>query len=263
MKCNYHTHTSRCHHAVGSDEDYVKAALDAHFDELGFSDHMPWPFAHGFVSDCRMVMDELPDYLASIHRLQEKYRGQISIRLGLESEYFPRYRDHLTRLLDNGSVEYLILGAHFLDTEECNPYIGPLCREDDGVKRYAEAVIRAMDTGLFRCLAHPDVFMIYRMKPEEFTPACEEATRDIAKAAAEHHIPMEYNLLGLLSQLEGRAPRGYPCDRFWEVAKPVAGDVMIGVDAHDPRLLTHPQTFQTAVTRLTGMGYQPLHSLKL
>ena len=24
MKSNYHTHTERCHHAVGSDEDYEK-----------------------------------------------------------------------------------------------------------------------------------------------------------------------------------------------------------------------------------------------
>ena len=29
MKCNYHTHTYRCQHAVGKDEDYVRAALDA------------------------------------------------------------------------------------------------------------------------------------------------------------------------------------------------------------------------------------------
>ena len=44
MKANYHTHTFRCGHASGKDEDYVKAAVNRKFDVLGFSDHVPWPY---------------------------------------------------------------------------------------------------------------------------------------------------------------------------------------------------------------------------
>ncbi|MFR5796189.1 MAG: PHP domain-containing protein [Christensenellales bacterium] len=44
MKANYHTHTARCGHATGTDEDYVLAAIEQGFDELGFSDHVPWPY---------------------------------------------------------------------------------------------------------------------------------------------------------------------------------------------------------------------------
>ena len=58
MKCNYHTHTMRCHHAVGEDEAYVLAALEAGFDELGFADHAPWPYASHFVSNIRMSMED-------------------------------------------------------------------------------------------------------------------------------------------------------------------------------------------------------------
>ena len=32
MKYNYHTHTSRCFHARGTDEEYVLAAIEAGFD---------------------------------------------------------------------------------------------------------------------------------------------------------------------------------------------------------------------------------------
>ena len=42
-KTNYHTHTKRCMHAEGTEADYVKAALDAGLDVLGFSDHGPFP----------------------------------------------------------------------------------------------------------------------------------------------------------------------------------------------------------------------------
>ena len=41
MRANYHTHTSRCNHAVGSEEDYVIHAIEQGFDILGFSDHTP------------------------------------------------------------------------------------------------------------------------------------------------------------------------------------------------------------------------------
>ena len=34
-KNNYHTHTTRCFHAIGKDEEYVKAAIKAGIKELG------------------------------------------------------------------------------------------------------------------------------------------------------------------------------------------------------------------------------------
>ena len=36
MIANYHTHTPRCNHAVGSEEEYVQQALKAGIKILGF-----------------------------------------------------------------------------------------------------------------------------------------------------------------------------------------------------------------------------------
>ena len=47
-KNNYHTHTTRCFHAIGKDEEYVKAAIQANIKELGFSDHTPWHYDSSF-----------------------------------------------------------------------------------------------------------------------------------------------------------------------------------------------------------------------
>ena len=49
MKVNLHTHTVRCGHAVGTDEEYVLAAIAAGFTKLGFSDHNPFPYENGSV----------------------------------------------------------------------------------------------------------------------------------------------------------------------------------------------------------------------
>lgn len=261
MKCNYHTHTTRCHHAMGTDEAFVQAAVDAGYDVLGFADHAPWPYAHGFVSNMRMTMEELPDYVNSIKALQNKYAGQIQLHIGLESEYFPRYSDHLRRLLDSGTIEYLILGPHFTDSDECTPYVPPLCREDDGVKRYAEHCVTAMETGLFRYIAHPDLYLRYR-GPEQFNPVCQDAARDIAVCARAQGMAMEYNLLGLLNQMRGMGC-GYPSECFWRAVKPYAGDVILGVDAHEPEHLLNASTWERGTAFLTELGYTPIDHLTL
>ena len=46
MKTNYHTHTTRCHHATGSDEEFVLSAIKGGYQELGFSDHTPVSYTH-------------------------------------------------------------------------------------------------------------------------------------------------------------------------------------------------------------------------
>ena len=35
MKMNLHTHTPRCHHAIGSEREYIERAIAAGLDTLG------------------------------------------------------------------------------------------------------------------------------------------------------------------------------------------------------------------------------------
>ena len=39
MLANYHTHTPRCGHAIGSERQYIERAIEEGFKVLGFSDH--------------------------------------------------------------------------------------------------------------------------------------------------------------------------------------------------------------------------------
>ena len=262
MKANYHTHTTRCQHAIGADEEYVRAALRGGFDILGFADHAPWPFRGGFVSGIRMLPEELMEYVSAIGALREKYVEKLTIHIGLEAEYFPRYHDHLLRMREQG-IAYYILGQHYADSEEDTMYAGLECRTDDGVRRYAEAVARGIQTGLYRYLAHPDLFMRVRYD-EDFTPACEEAADMICQAAKEQGMPLEYNLAGLSSrerdykggaarQYGGR--RGYPSPAFWQYARKWGNMAIIGVDAHAPDELTDAPLWQHAQNQLRNLGY--------
>ena len=260
LLANYHTHTSRCFHAVGSDADYVEAALDAGYQVLGFSDHSPWPFSSGFRSHIRMHPDQLSDYIASVCHLREVYEGRITLHLGLEAEYFPRYRDWLLSMRDQG-IEYYVLGQHYADSEEDTPYTGLECKEDDGVLRYAESTVAAIRTGLFAYLAHPDLFMRHRTD-EQFNQACEEASDMICQACLEMHLPIEYNPAGLIGQMNGKS-RGYPSTPFWEYARKYHNPVILGVDAHDPAHLTHPSARSVALQTLDSLGYTVIDRLPM
>lgn len=257
MKANYHTHTPRCQHATGTEEEYIQEALRGGFDILGFADHAPWPYRSSFVSGIRMLPEELPGYVASIRALRERYAGKLAIHIGLEAEYFPRYHDHLLRMRDEG-IGYYILGQHYADSEEETMYAGLECRTDDGVRRYAEAVVRGIRTGLYRYLAHPDLFMRLRYD-EDFNAACEEAADMICQAAKEQGMPIEYNLAGLTSReidlVMGRRSRGYPSPAFWQYARKWNNVAIIGVDAHEPDALADAALWQRAEEKLRAWGY--------
>ena len=251
MKHNFHTHTTRCKHAIGTDEQYVLAALESGFDVLGFADHAPWAFTSDYVSHCRMLPSQWADYKQSVLSLKERYAGQVDIHLGLECEYYARYFDQLRRLRDDG-CEYFILACHFLDTEEINPYVGHSCQADDEVLRYAEQTVQGIRTGLYSYVAHPDLYMMYR---DELSPVCMEAADMICQAAKEAHMPIEYNLLGLLGELTDH-PRGYPNADFWRYVRKWDNDVILGVDAHDPAQFRNPIVWDTAMTRLETLGFR-------
>ena len=119
MLTNYHTHTTRCGHAEGTEEEYILTALRCGFKVLGFSDHTPWAYATpGFVSRIRMLPSQLDDYVLTLRGLREKYADNLHIRIGLEAEYFPAYLGWLREEMERLDIEYLILGCHYDTTDE-------------------------------------------------------------------------------------------------------------------------------------------------
>ena len=264
---NYHTHTWRCQHAGGAEEDYVRAAIDAGFVVLGFSDHTPWPYDSDFVSGMRMRLDQLEDYLDTVRGLREKYAGQILIPVGLECEAFPKYMGWLADLKAR-SLDYLILGNHYDLRDDADHdrfddaggfYFGR-CTRPAHVRRYAERTIAGMRTGLFDYVAHPDLFChVYR----RFDADCAAAARDICQAAVALDIPLEYNLLGIQyhARFEERNVLGYPCPRFWEIAAECGCRAIVGFDAHQPEHLRRRDLFENGLNFLWGLGIDTLYRL--
>ncbi len=240
MKTNYHTHTPRCHHAHGSEEEYVLAAIEAGFEELGFSDHTPWIYDSDFVPTMRMNIDELDNYIDTIRALKEKYKDQISIKVGLECEYFPTKMEWLKNIIQTKQLDYVILGHHFKDSDEFHIYYGTPTHDVTLLKTYVDTAIQAMDTGLYTYMAHPDVMNFIDIHSNDYI---QEMTR-LCIAAKQRNIPLEYNLLGLISK------RHYPNPVFWKIASNIGCKVIIGVDCHETYQMGLKEVYNEAIEYL-------------
>lgn len=221
QKFNYHTHTTRCGHAQGSDESYVLEAIKNGYTHIGFSDHAP--YTNGYSAGERMHKEELQDYVSSIKALKEKYKDQIHIALGLEFEY---YETHLEELMQyKKEMDYMLLGQHdaCLYGKDFYSY-----SSDEDILEYASLIEKA----------------------------CEKATHIICKSAEKHHVYLEINLNGLRygkRQIGNEYRYTYPYRKFWEIASQYDVKCIYGLDAHKPEKYADKECYRIVDEVLKGI----------
>ncbi len=257
MRNNYHTHTGRCLHAYGSDEEYVMKAIESGMSELGFSDHGPFP-DHDY--GLRMQYSELDSYLRTVDVLNNKYRDRIKLFKGLEIEYYPSYNDYYRLLLDEKKLDYLALGAHsFYDRngEFRNIFFAG---STDEIEDYSANICSAIETGFFTFVAHPDILFINNLPIDQ---KVRNACTRIIDCAAEHDMILEYNANGY--RRERRLyPDGfrypYPHPFFWEEAAKRNIRVIIGSDCHAPDQV-YDESFTYAERKAEELGLNLIDSI--
>lgn len=229
LKNNYHTHTSRCHHAVDEDEAYVLEAIRAGIETLGFSDHIP--FLNGPESRIRMDISEMNGYLENIRYLRDKYADQIRILVGFEAEYIDDEIPFYQSLLNENKVDYLIFGNHLYEGYETS---SQRIENAAQLQQYVDRAIAGMKSGLFQYLAHPDLFMV---NIKDFDENCVKASEQLCQAALDLDMPIEFNCEGLRDHLNGHIFKNgttlaYPHPQFWKIAAKMKNKVILGADAH-------------------------------
>ena len=230
FRFNLHSHTYRCGHALGEDEEYVLAAIKAGFKALGFSDHVMLPGINQPI--IRGERSDLGGYRSSINELKKKYADQIEIHLGFECEWYrERFEGYYKELLSELGFEYLILGQHcFIENGDFRWYAS-IHDEEEMVRRYTDDLIAGMESGLFLYVAHPDIFLSWL---DDIPPFAEAAIRRICEASVRLSVPLEVNM-GPSRRPGSRPPFEYPNDHFWEVASEMGVKAIVGVDAHNPK----------------------------
>ncbi len=163
--CDTHTHTARCGHAVGRDEEIVEAAVARGLSAIAITDHAPfyWLPPERHDPSLAMAADELPGYVESVLDLQARYRGRIEVLLGIEADYVAGREDELARLLSAYPFDVVLGSVHLIDgwLVDAPSSLARLSQGQGEVDRvwasYAELLIAATRSGLFDVLAHLDL----------------------------------------------------------------------------------------------------------
>jgi histidinol-phosphatase (PHP family) len=225
-------HTPRCNHASGSILDYAEAALQHGLTEIGMSDHSPLP--DGFDASWRMKHSELDHYLNELSHVQTMMKRQgLTVRYGLEIDFYPDNESYIQELLDYYPWDYVIGSIHFLgDWGFDNP------EDQSGWQHwglaqawcaYFDAVAASAASGLFDIIGHPDLLKKYNhcQPNDETVHAAENRMLQAVKNAG---VALEISSAGL------RKPVAEIYPRHTMVAKAAHLDIPFayGSDAHKP-----------------------------
>ena len=250
---NLHTHTFRCNHAIGDDEDYVLEAIKNSYSTMGFSDHAPYVFPKSHTSSFRMSTDLAGDYAGSVKALKKKYENDIDIKLGFETEWYPKFIEKELEFLKSFKNDYLILGQHYTDSE-VEPwarYTGSRTDSVETLDKYIAQLLEGAESGEFVYVAHPDLINFTGDREIYINKMGEMARR--LKAV---DIPLEFNMLGFSDG------RNYPNDDFWKIVSETKNRVVIGLDAHAPEVYSDTELLKAGKEKLASFGITPIEKIE-
>lgn len=240
-----HMHTPLCKHAWGEPEEYCAQAVKAGLKGVIFTCHCPMP--DSFWPSVRMSEGEFDLYLSLVQRAKEAFAGKLDVRLGIESEFFPGYEKYIEGLHQRADFDYCLGGLHWQAKEYLNKFEQGTI---EGFRRtYFEHLAVSAETGLYDCVAHPDLVKNYH--PDSWCFAIIKNTvANVLDRIAKTGVAMELNTSGLNKSYSEMNPGNEMLRMMAERKIPV----VIGSDAHKaPRVGEH---FVTALNNLAEAGYE-------
>ncbi len=222
MRIDIHNHTTRCNHAEGSIDEYIKKAIELGIDIYGFGEHAPMDFDQGY----RLSFGEMANYEQEVLELKECYKNEIEILLGYEVDWLPGFMDK--RVL-GAKVDYLIGSVHFIDKWGFdNPeFIGGYKERDIDViwEDYFEAIRMMAKSNLFDIVGHLDLLKVFKFLPKkDIRLLAKKALKAIKKA----DMTIEINTSGLRKPIK----EIYPSKALLQEAFALDIPITFSSDAH-------------------------------
>lgn len=229
---DYHVHERHSRDAATAlIPEYVASAEARGVHEIAFTTHFITVGPDVAIS---IREDEIPEYIEDIRRAQETTK--VKLLAGLEVDYFPGEERHLEQVLGSHDLDFILGSTHYVNgvdigsqTQAEGFFAGrPIKRAAD---EYYKVWRRAIESGLFDVMAHPDYWRKYLHFYGRTAPWGEygSAVFDALQAAADNGVGIEVNTSG------ERAGTGhfYPLQEFL-VAAHEAGleTVTVGSDSH-------------------------------
>lgn len=254
MKFDLHTHHTRCGHATGNIEDYIKAAIDADLQIIGISDHSPYFYHekdHPF-AQITMARSDFPNYIAEVLQLKEQYKDKIEVLLGIESDYFPQHVASYIEAYKDIPFDYLIGSVHqvngvsIFNKKRWNGLTEQQMIEEK--QAYYTLIAQSAQSGMFDILGHIDAMKGYF--PAFSDIPCQTTIDDTLRIIADQQVAIEINTSGKTKDVGG----WYPSHDILERAHHYGVQVTFGSDAHLPSRIG--DDFAEVKEVLKAIGYK-------
>ena len=243
MLLDYHMHT-RLTDGTQEPVDYARIAIDRGLDEICCTDHAPLGNRD---TDWTMKLADLDTYVELVRDAQLQF-PQISIKLGLEVDFFPGREDWIRELAGMYPWDFILGSVHFIGDFPVDRSAADW-KDQDVDKRwqqYFQLLEQAAATQLFDSLAHPDLPKKFGFQPKAFD--CRPALRAVQAAGC----AVEVSTAGLRKPCR----EIYPTEEFLRLARQLDIPITFGSDAHIPQ--DTGVDFNKAVALARRCGYDKL-----
>jgi len=241
-------HTPLCRHAVGEPTAYAAHAERTGLREIGFTDHSPMP--RDDFDDWRMRAADLDDYIARVEQARCDHPA-LTIKIGLEVDYFPGGEGWVRELAGRHSWDYFIGSVHYVSDSWAidNPHLISEWKKRDALmvwETYCERLTQAAASGLFDIIGHVDLCKKFGVHPPGDTALL---FAPFIKMAASRGVAIELNTAGLRKDCR----EIYPSAGILRQAHGAGIPITFGSDAHAPEEVG--MQFDEAVALARSCGY--------
>jgi histidinol-phosphatase (PHP family) len=257
---DYHVHERHSRDAATAlIPDYIAIAEAKGITEIAFTNHL---ITVGPDVDISIKEEEIPEYIEEIRSAQEETK--VNLLAGLEVDYFPGQERRLESILEGHDFDFILGSTHYINgvdigsrTQAEGFFQGRAIRK--AADEYYTTWRRAIESGLFDVMAHPDYWRKYlhfygkNAGWGDYGSVVIEAL----ESASNKEVGIEVNTAGV------RAGTGhfYPLQEFLLAAHEAGVDtVTVGSDSHTAGTLG--DHLDEAVKQLKAAGFTNLTTFK-
>jgi histidinol-phosphatase (PHP family) len=249
MLSDSHMHTEVSTDSEASAEVMAEQAVRLGMKSICITDHQDLDYPYeGFVFDTK-------PYWKKMREVQEKYRNQIQIRIGVETGLQPHVNGLLHDLINQDPYDFVIGSVHLVDRKD------PYYRDEIGMtdeemyRRYFEYTLECLKgTDGYQTLGHLDYAVRYgydKGKSYSYQKFGDEIDA-ILRELIDRGIALEVNTAGLKYHLGFPNPHPDVIKRYRELGGEL---ITIGADAHRPEHIGYQFDVLEELLRACGVKY--------
>lgn len=253
MKFDYHVHTAFSGDCSVPMELIVQRAIRQGLEEICFTDH--------FDLDCTEGTDNFifssEKYNVAVQGLKEKYKGDISIKMGVEAGLQPHVLDETRQFIESVPFDFVLASMH--GCERLDFYLGDYFKKyttEEAIHHYYEEFYSMIsEYQHYSVIGHFDIYKRYS-PPTMSVPFnnYKHLVEKVLKEVIKNGKGIEINTSGLRGQIN----EGLPGWETVELYKELGGRIItLGSDSHGADMLC--ANFEEVLRGLTDRGFRNIY----